>query len=230
MDFGSRSIASKRAARLGVVDEGQAAQYGYHAPPWSTGHPGVRAAVAEHHHDTPAELNKVLYGLASQYGGQRVPTGGCRAEAAARLMKGVPRVDRGLPGRLEQQAAAASAKDPRLAAALRAWASCMERAGYRYASPKAAADDPRWEDASTATEEERAVALADVRCQNETRYLTTLIDVTAEHQRELISRHATELGRLKSFENTRARNVAEALSTEPTALSPSGGGERDSSP
>ncbi|OJF10570.1 hypothetical protein BG844_31320 [Couchioplanes caeruleus subsp. caeruleus] len=229
LDFGSRSIASERAARFGVVDEDQAARHGYQAPPWSARDPGVRAALTEHHHDTPTELNKVLYGLASQYGGQRVPTGGCRAEAAARLMKGEPSVDRSLPARLEQQAVAASVQDPRLAAVLRAWASCMERAGHRYASPKAAADDPRWKGASTSTEAERAVALADVRCQNKTRYLPTLIDVTAEHQRELISRHATELSRLKRLENTRARNVAEALSAEPTALSPSAEGERDSS-
>ncbi|MEV1111475.1 hypothetical protein AB0I95_22995 [Micromonospora sp. NPDC049751] len=222
LDFGQRSIASERAARFGVVDEDQAAQRGYQAPPWSTHDPEVRAALTEHHHDTPSELNEVLYGLASQYGGKRVPTGGCRAEAAARLMTGAPRADRNLPIQLEQQAAAASTRDPRLAAAIAAWASCMELAGHRYASPRTAANDPRWTGTGTPTEAERAVALADVRCQNKTGYLPTLIDVTAEHQRELISRHATELGRLKHSEDTRARNVAEALSAEPMDPSPGG--------
>lgn len=229
LEFGSRSIASERVARFGVVDRDQAARHGYQPPPWSTRNPRVRAALAQHHHDTPPEVKKVLYGLAPEYGGRRVPTGGCRAKAARQLMRGVPQADRSLPARLEKQAMAASAQDPRLAAVGRAWTSCMERAGHRYASPETAAHEPRWRDNGVPTEEERAVAVADVRCQEETRYLPTLVNVTAERQRELIGRHATELGRLKRLMEIRARNVAEALSADPTAPSPPAAGEQGGS-
>ncbi|MFJ9214318.1 hypothetical protein [Streptomyces sp. NPDC102264] len=229
LEIGPRSISSERAARFGVVDRDQAARHGYHAPPWSTRNPRVRALLAKYHHDTPPDVEKALYGLAPEYGGRRVPEGGCRAEAARQLMAGVPQADRSLPNRLAEQAVAASAQDPRLAAVLRAWTSCMERAGHRYTSPETAAHDPRWKDEKPPTEAERSVALADVRCQEEIRYLPTLIDVTAQHQRELIGRHATELGRLKRLEETRARNVAEALSAKPTAPSLPAEGEWDGS-
>ncbi|MGW0791211.1 hypothetical protein ACWD04_23950 [Streptomyces sp. NPDC002911] len=229
LEFGSRSIASERTARFGVVDRDQASRYGYQPPPWSTRNPLVRTALTEHHHDIPPEVEKVLYGLTPKHGGRSVPEHGCRSEAARRLMTGVPQLDRSLPARLEEQAVAAGAEDPRLAAVLRAWASCMEGAGHRYASPETAAHDPRWRGDGTPTEEERAVAVADVRCQDETRYLPTLVDVTAERQRELIDRHATELGRLKHLEKIRARNVAEALTAEPTTPPPPAEDERDGS-
>ncbi|MFJ4499516.1 hypothetical protein [Streptomyces sp. NPDC088864] len=212
LEFGPRAIASERADRFGVVDQDEAARYGYRPPPWSTRNPQVRAALTGHHHSPPPEVEKVLYGLTPEHEGRRVPDGGCRAEAAKELMRGAPPADRSLPLRLAQQVAASRARDPRLAQALRAWNTCMARLGHPYASPAAAAQDRRWKHDAPPTEAERNVARADVRCRHETRYLPTLIAVTAKHQRELITRHALELGRLKRLEDIRARNVAAVLS------------------
>ncbi|CAL9362026.1 hypothetical protein SUDANB15_00674 [Streptomyces sp. enrichment culture] len=226
LETGRRMALSRQAARLGVVDPEHAERHGYHPPPWSTYDPRV-AALLDQHRDIPPAVRKVLHGLVTEAGGRPVPRNGCRGEAARRLVRGAPSADRNLPGRLAEQAAAASLRDPRLSAVLRDWRSCMAGAGRRYDSPQAAAHDPRWKRDRDPTEEEIAVAVADVRCQGKVRYLPTLVDVTAGHQRELISRHATGLGRLKRLKDVRAENVAEALAAQPSAPGPSQEGGRD---
>lgn len=228
LETGRRMALSRQAARWGTVDLRQAARYGYHAPPWSTYNPQV-GALLDQHADLPADVEKVLYGLVGTFEDKAVPQNGCRAEAAARLLRGAPRADGNLPDWLARQAADASAEDPRLSTVLGAWRACMTRAGHPYASPHAAAHDPRWKRVWTPTEKELTVAVADVRCQNEVRYLPALVDVTSRHQRELISRYTTELGRLKRLKDVRARNVAEALAAQPSGTASSQEGDRDGS-
>ncbi|GGV73173.1 hypothetical protein GCM10010294_34980 [Streptomyces griseoloalbus] len=224
LETGRRMALSRQAARFGVTDPEHAERYGYHAPPWSTYDPRVGELLDQHQHVTP-DVRKVLYGTATEAGGRPVPRNGCRAEAARRLARGAPPADRNLPGRLAEQAAAAALEDPRLSAVVGAWRSCVTGAGLRYASPQDAAGDPRWKRDRTPTEEEVSVAVADVRCQNEVRYLPTLVTVTAGKQRELISRHALELGRLERLKDVRAENVAEALAAQPSGPEPAQEGE-----
>ncbi|MER6105096.1 hypothetical protein ABT115_22940 [Streptomyces sp. NPDC001832] len=224
LETGRRMVLSKQAARFGVVDASQAARYGYHAPAWSTYNPHV-SDVLDQHASIPPDVEKVLYGEVANFGDKPVPRNGCRAQAAERLVRGAPHADRELPDRLADRAAVASAEDPRLSTVLSAWRTCMTRAGYHYASPYAAAHDPRWKREGAPTEKELTVAVADVRCQNQVRYLPTLVDVTSRHQRELISRHTTELGRLKRLKDIRAQNVAEALATQPSGPVPSQEGD-----
>ncbi|MFI6284335.1 hypothetical protein ACIBCM_06165 [Streptomyces sp. NPDC051018] len=216
LETGGRMVLSERATRFGVVDPRQAERYGYHAPDWSTHNPRVRKLLARHA-DVPRDVEKVLHGTATEFADKPVPRNGCRSEAAGRLAAGAPQADRNLPGRLADEATAASARDPRLTAVLKEWRTCMTGAGHRhgYTSPYAAAHDARWQRDEAPGERELAVAAADVRCQRQAGYLPVLVEVTSRYQRDLISRHTTELGRLKRLKDVRARNVAEALSTRP---------------
>ncbi|MFI8185217.1 hypothetical protein ACIF70_32500 [Actinacidiphila glaucinigra] len=223
LDIGRRMAASRQAERFGVVDPEQASRYGYQVPSWSTHNPRVGAILAARHVDVPPDVEKVLYGMTPEFGGERVPKDGCRAEAAGRLGRGAPEADRNLPARLAVQAVASTAEDPRLKPVLRAWKSCMERAGHDYASPKAASQDPLWKHHQAPSKTELTVAATDIRCQHEARYLPTLVTVTAQHQRRLMGPHTAELDRLQDQQEIRAENVTEALSTKPSHSTPAEG-------
>ncbi len=210
---GKRLSASRLATRFGLIDADQAERYGYHAPPWSLHNTEFQRAMATTDRvHASGDVEKVLHGLVRDWKGSAVPEGGCRGEAFRTLAPDVKQANyRDLPRRLTAQAAKEAAEDPQVIAKSRQWASCMSRAGHRYASPTAAARDPRWARSREPGGRETAVAEADVRCKKVAGYLATLLETTARRQRLLIDQHSHELGLLKQYQAERAANVNKAL-------------------
>jgi hypothetical protein len=205
-------MKGRRTGRFGLVDEGQARRYGYHPPPWSPQHPDAR----REHRDSAvsADVRAVLFGTVGAFGGKAVPRGGCVQEAERALSSGVRwDGDPALVSKLEQEADAQADVDPRKQELFRRWSSCMRRAGLAYGVPRDAVHDRRWWpdlDGRPGTDELK-VAIADVGCKREVRYLDTAAAVTAVYQRRLIGAHADALGRLRHVNDVRARRVEQVL-------------------
>lgn len=97
--------------------------------------------------------------------------------------------------------------DPTVLAVNRAWAACMARAGYGYATPQQAAQK-NWPSAPSPVE--IATAVADVTCKAQTNLTNTWLTVEAAYQLALISQNLTALAQLQtSFQSLLQR--AEAL-------------------
>ncbi|MET8748230.1 hypothetical protein [Streptomyces sp. NPDC004728] len=209
---GKRLSASRLATRFGLTNADQAERYGYHAPPWSLYNTEFQRAMASTDRVHAAgDVEKVLHGLVRDWEGSAVPEGGCRGEAFRTLAPGVKQVNRDLTRMLAAQAAKEAAGNPQVIAKSRQWASCMSRAGHRYASPTAAARDPQWARSREPGGRETAVAEADVRCKEVTGYLATLLETTVQRQRLLIDQRSHELGLLKQYQAEHAANVGNAL-------------------
>jgi hypothetical protein len=221
LETGRRMTLSRRTARLGTVDPVLARRYGYHPPEWSTERPAT-VRLLDRHAEMESDVEKVLHGTSRVFAGRAVPLRGCRAEAAGRLARGVPPVDRNLPYRLADTAMAAALRDSRLTAVHSNWRVCMARSGsdLGHASPRAAARDPRWRREENPTGQEIATAVADVDCQRRAGYLPALVTLVSGHQRELIGDHAKDLDRLKAAKDTRRRNIADALAPTPRHSTP----------
>jgi hypothetical protein len=83
----------------------------------------------------------------------------------------------------------------------------MNEAGFRYANPFAANDDPRFQTA-TPTKLEIATATADVRCKRNAAVTTAWLEAETLIQLSQIKRHRTELAnhaRLITVQTANAR-------------------------
>lgn len=192
------AVATRHDRRYAVADPEVAAAHGYH-PPTTV---DVRREFYEAH--TDAEL-EVLIGVASDgsvTSRAGVPDGGCLGEAAratavtddAGLRAGEELVS-------EVQAAAwhAAMADPRVVEAFAAWSACLAAAGFQYAAPMDANDDPRWWVSDVASPEEIATAVADVACKSSTGLIPVWSAVEAEHQTALISQHRAGLDEYRAL-------------------------------
>jgi hypothetical protein len=159
-------------------------------------------------------VRAVLFGTVGAFGGKAVPRGGCVQEADRALSSGVRwNGDPMLVSTLEQEADAQADADPRKQDLFRRWSSCMRRAGFAYGVPRDAVHDRHWwpDFDGRPGADELKVAIADVRCKREVRYLETAATVTAAYQRKLIGAHADALRRLRQFNDIRARRVEQVL-------------------
>jgi len=208
---GKAMVAARIASRFGLVDLAQATRYGYHQPPWSI------TGLAGRHADADgikpgSDLVGVLYGGAATMGGRAVPTGGCRGEAARQLASGTtPATDVTLVTRLLAEANRRTLADPRITELFQRWSACLADAGYQQPTPVAVAQDPRWRQDTPPDAAEIAMATADVECKERTAYLSTMVTVTAEHQRVLIAEHAPDLDALRESLAVRNGNVDRVL-------------------
>lgn len=183
----SRYIEATNAARFGLVDEAVAAQYGYHK------RPGL----------TLSEIGGGKSGV--------TPSKECAAEAKLTLGKDAPSPDDfALAFRLRDEAEARVQKDHRYVDMLEQWRACMRRAGFRYATPGAAAEDPKWQTQSPSTAE-LATAAADVRCKQETNYLGLTVALRVAYEQQLMEGNAEALQRLKVYYEERSRRVLAVL-------------------
>jgi len=118
--------------------------------------------------------------------------GGCRGEAKSRLYDLAERdpLDGMWLDTLAGRTIAEATEDPRLAAPRRAWSACMEERGYPYVDTFEPAEDPRWQ---TDPEGERRVAVAQVECTHESRYVDTWVALAAAYQERAIEQNAERL-------------------------------------
>jgi hypothetical protein len=174
--------------RYGLVDAGEAAAYGYRDPAVFAAHGAGTTA-----HQPPPEVVSVITGVrAGKAGGRDVPAGGCAGEAdrtlAADAQPGQEPVSFALSGRSHEITRTA----PPVTAAAEAWSRCMAAAGFPYARPDAAIDDPAFT-AGRPSPHEITVATQDVRCKESVDWVRTWVGVERAVQDVLIRRHTTDL-------------------------------------
>lgn len=170
--------------RYGVDDERTVRQFGFHLVP----DPASDKRSAELDEwlarlSGPQEL--ALYGTREARG--------CLDDAAATL----PRVDDRWLTDLDFESLERSSDDPRVAAAIRDWRTCMNRQGLDYAGPYEALADEQWTlDSPTISQREIDVATADVRCKHQARLVRVWVTVETEMQDDQIRRSAARFDRL----------------------------------
>jgi hypothetical protein len=175
----------------GLLDEDHAKQMGYHSYGENL---ASEAAYADM--KLPDDYYNVVVAKfgGGVFNGKTIPDGGCLG-AARREVEGA--TDLSMPGQLAFDAWTASKSDSRVVAAFARWSTCMARSGYRYNTPMAANNDPKWS-GEKASAEEIAVAVADVDCKKTTNLAGIRMAVDAAYQREAISQHSADLNAIKA--------------------------------
>lgn len=203
------AAATRHDRRYAVADPEVAATYGYHPPPTAD----VRREFYQAH--TSAELEILVGVTASGTPTSRagVPDGGCLAEAARDVAAGdeaALRSGEELVSEVQAGAWHAAMTDPRVVDAFAAWSSCLAGAGFDYAAPMEANDDPRWWASEVATADEIATAVADVACKQSTGLIPVWSAVEAEHQEALIAEHRAELDAYRSLLDAQVASASTA--------------------
>ncbi|MEV4637045.1 hypothetical protein AB0J80_06800 [Actinoplanes sp. NPDC049548] len=201
-EAGSSVVGAER--RYGIADAAAAREHGYHVPPPS-GRPAPETKP-------PPDTVAVLFGDGpSRHNGQAVPEGGCVGEARRKLAAGAPAVgDARLAEELSAETFDQAWRHSRARTAVTAWSACMRQAGYDYADPLKANDDPAFRTPEP-TAREIAVARADVTCKEQSDLVDVLASVETAYQDRAVRRHAAELATLKESFAVRERNAARVL-------------------
>ncbi|MGP4003216.1 hypothetical protein [Streptomyces sp. 8N706] len=87
----------------------------------------------------------------------------------------------------------------------------MDRRGYGYSNPADAWFDEKWRHSKSPTENEKAVATADMTCKKQVNYLGVMIEVSSSYERSYITEHAADLESLKSRQKVWIENAEKAL-------------------
>jgi hypothetical protein len=205
---GKSRSESPHERRYGISDEVAARTYGYHpAPAPEDDQPdGGESALT-------GEERAIAFGSVAVANGEKVPDGGCVAEADKSLLGGkeVPQTD--LVETLKASAFARARADSRVTKAYDAWSTCMSGRGFEYSDPWAAVNDPKWQTSDSVSSEEIATATADVGCKRTANLFNVFAAVEAAYQTRDIERHAPALSEYKANVDTRLRN-AQAIAAQ----------------
>ena len=143
--------------------------------------------------------------------GVEVPEGGCYDEARRYLAWGTPVFENEQFGlQLKNAAARDTERDARVQDAFARWSAGMEEAGYHYATPWDAWNDPRWS-GPRASPLEIATAVADVQCKRTTGLLDTWVAVTRAYEQRYVDRHAAALAELTTAMEALERRAIEVI-------------------
>ncbi len=141
--------------------------------------------------------------------GAALPTGGCLAEATALTQQGAKDSGNGdLALTLAKDTYERSFRDSRTVAAEESWSSCMKKAGFSFATSRDA-NNHRWPDPVGA--EEKAAAVADVKCKISTNLVGIWWAVETAYQRRALEENAPALKQVKDFNDNQVRNAARIL-------------------
>ncbi|MFF4258287.1 hypothetical protein ACFY1L_44585 [Streptomyces sp. NPDC001663] len=208
--------------RYGVQDPEQAARYGY------------QAARIQYEHRYPKKKWTLSEYLALTGGfvgndpktvhGHRIPERGCLGEADRAIYGTNPQDRRDPVLELEGKSLVQGKKDPAWKKADRAWAACMRKAGYHYATPQDAqtGDDRRSQeledrlngsrhDPNEPTALEKKTATADARCKQQTGYVRTVHAIDVRIQNQLITKNRTKLEKQRSWNDDAVRRAQDIL-------------------
>lgn len=162
----------------------------------ATGYSRVRPQLAEQDQPFMRRIPRTAHPLMTGEA-PGTPPGGCQGEAFRAITDGSPAVeDDYLVRKLENDAIDQARGDDSVKAAEKDWRACMKRAGHDAADPMA--PFTRWNNkrpagALVVPPEESAMAIADVKCKQETKLLGFWAAATAVHQQKLIEQNATQL-------------------------------------
>ncbi len=209
--------------RYGVSDLAVVARYGYHLPAWVTG-PGIpvspgslpraeRAALVGVGTGVAGGSSAAAAGAHSRAGGP--PPGGCLGWSDSQLAAAGVNAEGSsasqLAAQIQQQGFEQAQSDPRVRAVFAAWSACMRVLGYRYATPFAAAEDPRWNMAVPASLGEIATAKADVACKMRVNVLGVEFAVESDYENAAIAADAGTLAQTKAEDASQARGLSRLL-------------------
>jgi hypothetical protein len=204
-DRAPSAAATGYQQRYGITNGDQAAARGYHGPP-RPAEEGPSADVL-----SPAAQAVMSGDGQRSYAGQQVPEGGCAGEARRKLAEGVPQVeDKNFGSYLASESWERSKVDSRVRAAFVDWSACMKRAGYDYADPFKANDNPEFGDAEP-TAGEIAVAVADVRCKKEANVVSIWATVETAYQQRSVEKHGEALAAIRKNFEAQEKNAAAVL-------------------
>ncbi|WP_433831241.1 hypothetical protein ACQP2E_12970 [Actinoplanes sp. CA-015351] len=210
--FGRQNLDAlrDRTNRLGLMDEAEAKQNGYHGDPED---------VAQYTQTDSAHTNltdeQALVLLGTRPGLQApegVPEGGCIGEGHSKVQWNLEE-----DSWLEDQTNEASARtfaDERALKVIAGWSACMKKSGYRYDTPDDANNDQRWwkDDSVVASGPEIKTAVADVRCKKKVNYLDQMTSILTAYQQQIVENNAERL-------ETAHRNTQNALKNAAAVLS-----------
>ncbi|GLZ29958.1 hypothetical protein Lesp02_21480 [Lentzea sp. NBRC 105346] len=215
MNLPDREPDEVKGRVIGVVDDAEAAKYGYSDPETLE---AVRRAeqIRKEQKPWPAQMMVALNG-----GGPNapkkgdIPQGGCTGEARRALGRASQQADQagdenfviGLSGRSTKLAEA----DSRLKAVWGKWSACMKESGYDYADPWGPNDDKRFA-GDDASPEEIATARADVACRRKHDVNGIWVAVRTAYQNRLIGDNAEALDKHRRLVDEQVRKAAEVVS------------------
>jgi hypothetical protein len=198
---------SPYARRYAVTDPEEARRLGYH-PPLT---PGTHDKADPSHQNPPPGATAVYFGKGQNVAkGAAVPEGGCLGEARTKLGAD-PRTEATLADKLRLNAFQNAQTDSRTQAAFRKWSECMEVAGYHYATPWAANDDPMWS-GDKASRTEIATAVADATCKRKVNLVSIWFAVETAYQQRAIDQNAPALTEERDHWKAYLRNASQVLS------------------
>lgn len=128
------------------------------------------------------------------YAGRTIPEGGCFGEGQRQVQGSDIELVR-LFDTLGGQSWQAASEDGRVQAVFEKWSVCMSKAGFNYDTPWTANNEAGGPDV---TDAEIAIAVADVRCKQQTNVVGVYAAVDGAYQRVLIDKYAVELGDAKT--------------------------------
>lgn len=184
---------------FGLINLVEAQKYGYH-----TGETLLPDGEAVPHSKPAADPSEsapnylaVAMGDPSvpKVNGLQVPNGGCISEARSKL--GDTPAAQALYENTVDYGLAQSDADRRVVAAFGSWSTCMKNAGFSYATPMDAIDDPRWATTTPSGTEVKA-ATADVECKVSTNLTGLRAAVATAWQHHYINAHAAQFAAMKS--------------------------------
>ncbi|MFH9355578.1 hypothetical protein [Kitasatospora sp. NPDC017646] len=183
--------------RYGPADPAAAAKDGYHNP------------AAPDGDKTPTD------NLASLSIDQRTTVFHCQQDAQTKLGGGATYGSSPIGEQINSRSYLKAAADDRVKAAFTAWSGCMKAAGYDYASPMDAYNDPHWSASPTADQQEIATAQADIACKRQTNLIGIWYAVDAAYQQQQIQAHQAELDRDRTAEQQQLSAARQVLAHSP---------------
>jgi hypothetical protein len=211
------------AREYGIGDLATARKYGYHsatqtftdkskddsAPPQAAGQLLVLTGSSTGA-DTTSGPNKATYH------GKAIPDGGCSG-LAQRAVTGADDIDpNSVPDSILVEMWKQSQSDTRVIAVIAAWSTCMKSAGFAYASPLDAPDDPAFT-GPTPTAHEITTAVADMRCKQSTNLIGVWFTVESAYETAAITQQSAQVTTVREAWATASAKAAQMIGvTDPT--------------
>ena len=203
--------STSQPRRYGMLDLERATQWGY---PGEDPAAAAAASAPDPSEEVPEHVAVLVAGPPDPRDPlpPGVPEGGCLGEARRQLSAGLPTgVGEDYLFQLEGMSFAQSEQDHRVKDAFARWSACMQAAGYDYDDPWQPNNHAWPRDGGVISDQERAVASADVRCKHQTNLVGIWNAVEAAYQERLIDINAELLDQLLDIRQQRLERAAQIL-------------------
>lgn len=211
----SGAVSGMTDLRYGIHDAVTAAADGYHPAAGGGGAAKQAQEIAAANQALARMSPDELYALfGSSASGpvpttsatKKVPAGGCSGQALGEITGGSPFIA-DLAQTVNNESYALSLRDPRTLAVFASWSACMKNAGYDYANPNAAVNDPRFQ-GGTPSALQKATAVADVRCKDQGNVIGVWYSVDTAYQVSLIKKNSRSFQAIGQQDTAEVRNAS----------------------